>query len=96
MDLNSLLYKYENDLAFILANCFNDKLEGRDGKIHTSEIWIERAKERKKMLTSIFGMKKTAFIMITMFMNKNKKIMNQQRVSGHYTRNWPQKNKLLN
>lgn len=47
VDLNSLLYKYENDLAFIISNCFNDLLEGKDGKVHSSEIWIERAKQRK-------------------------------------------------
>ncbi|EGW34560.1 uncharacterized protein SPAPADRAFT_70652 [Spathaspora passalidarum NRRL Y-27907] len=47
VDLNSLLYKYENDIAFILANFFHDNLEDYDGTIHTSPIWKERAKQRR-------------------------------------------------
>ena len=48
VDLNSLLYKYENDIAFLLSTFFHDQLEDTDGKLHSSEIWIERAKERKQ------------------------------------------------
>ncbi|EER36280.1 neutral trehalase [Candida tropicalis MYA-3404] len=42
VDLNSLLYKYENDISHILKTYFNDDLEG-----NSSKIWDERAKQRK-------------------------------------------------
>ncbi|KAL6454822.1 NTC1 Cytosolic neutral trehalase [Candida maltosa Xu316] len=42
VDLNSLLYKYENDIAFILQSFFNNDLEG-----HNSDIWEKRSKQRK-------------------------------------------------
>ncbi|CAK9436068.1 uncharacterized protein LODBEIA_P06260 [Lodderomyces beijingensis] len=48
VDLNSLLYKYENDIAFLLSTFFHDELRGPDGKTHSSELWIERAKQRKQ------------------------------------------------
>ncbi|RLV91086.1 Neutral trehalase [Spathaspora sp. JA1] len=48
VDLNSLLYKYENDIAFILANFFQDELEGYDGTVHSSAIWKQRAVTRRE------------------------------------------------
>ncbi|CAH6721961.1 cytosolic neutral trehalase [[Candida] jaroonii] len=50
VDLNSVLYKYEVDIAFIIESFFNNKLE-IDGKIETKDIWIERAAQRKKNIT---------------------------------------------
>ncbi|KAI5951005.1 NTH1 [Candida jiufengensis] len=47
VDLNSLLYKYENDIAFIITTFFNDNLEDSKGNIHSSEIWLRRATDRK-------------------------------------------------
>ncbi|CAI5755643.1 unnamed protein product [Candida verbasci] len=46
VDLNSLLYKYENDITYILETHFDNKLEF-NGRTHTSQIWKERAKARK-------------------------------------------------
>lgn len=52
VDLNSLLYKYENDIAFILQSFFNDNLQdpyddNNSYKIHSSKIWLERSHQRK-------------------------------------------------
>ncbi|KAI5963536.1 uncharacterized protein KGF55_002416 [Candida pseudojiufengensis] len=47
VDLNSLLYKYENDIAFIITTFFNDRLEGKNGESYSSDIWLKRATERK-------------------------------------------------
>ncbi|KAI3404074.1 NTH1 [Candida oxycetoniae] len=48
VDLNSLLYKYENDIAFLLTTFFQDRLEDSTGRLHSSNTWIERAKKRKQ------------------------------------------------
>ena len=47
--MNSLLYKYENDIAFILQSFFNDNLQDPydNNKIHSSKIWLERSHQRK-------------------------------------------------
>ncbi|KAK6460274.1 neutral trehalase [Scheffersomyces coipomensis] len=51
VDLNSLLYKYENDIALILSTYFGNKLEidFGDGEIilEVSENWIEKARQRR-------------------------------------------------
>ncbi|KAG7663199.1 uncharacterized protein J8A68_003281 [[Candida] subhashii] len=46
VDLNSLLYKYEKDIAFILSNFFDDELEV-DGTLYNSQMWLDRAEIRK-------------------------------------------------
>lgn len=51
VDLNSLLYKYETDLSFIIKTYFNDKLLRHDGKVESSAIWDKRAKTRKLNIT---------------------------------------------
>lgn len=56
IDLNSLLYKYETDIARTIRNIFNDKLEIPEefcvgslvpGQVESSAIWDRRAKRRK-------------------------------------------------
>lgn len=56
IDLNSLIYKYEMDIARIIRNVFNDKLEipaewcdgsMKPGQIETSAIWDRRWKRRR-------------------------------------------------
>lgn len=49
VDLNSLLYKYETDIAFIIATYFPDQIE-YGGEIQTEAIWLQRAAERKKSI----------------------------------------------
>ncbi|KAG2735863.1 hypothetical protein G9P44_002077 [Scheffersomyces stipitis] len=45
VDLNALLYKYENDIAFIIQNHFGGKLEC-NGEIEEPEVWVARAIKR--------------------------------------------------
>ena len=56
VDLNSLLYKYEVDIARVIRNHFNDKLEippefrtesTKDVEFETSSVWDRRARGRK-------------------------------------------------
>jgi len=56
IDLNSLLFKYETDIARTIRNVFNDQLEVpaeycvgsmTPGDVETSAIWDRRAKRRK-------------------------------------------------
>ena len=56
VDLNSLLYKYEVDIARVIRNHFQDKLEippefrtesTKDVELETSSIWDRRARKRK-------------------------------------------------
>ncbi|KAI9739712.1 MAG: alpha,alpha-trehalase nth1 [Cirrosporium novae-zelandiae] len=59
IDLNSLLYKYECDIARTIRSFFGDKLEvpagfctvgKKPGYIETSAIWDRRAKRRKVLI----------------------------------------------
>lgn len=47
VDLNSLLYKYEKDIAFILTNFFEDHLQIGD-QTYNSKMWHDRAETRKQ------------------------------------------------
>lgn len=47
VDLNSLLYKYETDIAFIVAKYFDDDLD-YDGESQNAAMWLRRAEQRRK------------------------------------------------
>lgn len=47
VDLNSLLYKYETDIAFIISAYFEGQISYND-KIQTEEDWLNRSKIRKE------------------------------------------------
>jgi alpha,alpha-trehalase len=49
VDLNSLLYKYEIDIAQIIDEEFSGSLE-INGKLESSRLWYERAKQRKDLI----------------------------------------------
>ncbi|KAG7694523.1 hypothetical protein KL933_003656 [Ogataea haglerorum] len=49
VDLNSLLYKYEKDIAFIIGEYFDNHLEF-NGQVETAEKWEFLAAERKKRI----------------------------------------------
>jgi alpha,alpha-trehalase len=53
VDLNSLLYRYETDVARALKEVFGDALETADGAIHTSAAWEERAERRRELVSSL-------------------------------------------
>ncbi|MFX0199144.1 MAG: trehalase family glycosidase [Candidatus Hodarchaeota archaeon] len=50
VDLNSLLYKIEIDIARVIDQEFGGKLVRADGSEETSSTWYERAKKRKTLI----------------------------------------------
>lgn len=50
IDLNSLLYKYEIDIAHIIRTKFNDRFELGDGSVETSGSWDRKYKKRKALI----------------------------------------------
>lgn len=53
IDLNSLLYKYEVDISYIIRTKFDDKLQMGDGHVETSAIWDRRYKKRKIVMDEL-------------------------------------------
>lgn len=51
VDLNSLLYKYEVDIAFALFEYLGDEIVGLDGKKSNSQFWLGLAEKRKENIT---------------------------------------------
>ncbi|VEU21873.1 DEKNAAC102807 [Brettanomyces naardenensis] len=50
VDLNSLLYKYESDIAFVIETYFNNNFVLPDGTVEKKEKWIELARLRKERM----------------------------------------------
>jgi alpha,alpha-trehalase len=50
IDLNSLLYKYEIDIANIIRDYFDDEFSSFDGTIETSSTWLDKAALRKEKI----------------------------------------------
>ena len=50
VDLNSLLYKYECDIAHLIQSRFNNHFEDHNNKSHTSESWHKRSVKRKSLM----------------------------------------------
>lgn len=50
IDLNSLLYKYEMDIADAIRDHLDDDMEDFDGVKQHAEDWLERAKQRRERI----------------------------------------------
>jgi alpha,alpha-trehalase len=50
VDLNSLLYKIETDIARTIEREFNGTLKLEDGTVQTSAEWYEKAQKRKELM----------------------------------------------
>ena len=50
VDLNSLLYKVELDLARTIGQEFEGELKKEDGRISSSQIWKDRARRRRQLI----------------------------------------------
>lgn len=62
IDLNSLLYKYEIDIADVIKNYFNDKfVDPNDGSISTSADWLKMAKIRKEKINKYMWDEESGF-----------------------------------
>ena len=53
VDLNSLLYKYERDIAQCIDECFGGLLEMPDGSAEISASWTERARSRAARMNTL-------------------------------------------
>ncbi|MDO5979432.1 trehalase family glycosidase [Flavivirga spongiicola] len=49
VDLNSLLYKYETDIAYLIASYFNDSFSYNNNTFSSAE-WLQRANKRKQLM----------------------------------------------
>ncbi|MBQ4818688.1 trehalase [Aquimarina sp. MMG016] len=50
--LNSLLYKYEVDIAFLIKNAFANSFD-YNGKLFTAENWLLKAEKRKNLMNKL-------------------------------------------
>ncbi|WP_298541684.1 trehalase family glycosidase [uncultured Aquimarina sp.] len=50
--INSLLYKYEQDIAYLIREVFDDKFKV-ESKEYTSSFWLAKAEERKKKMNDL-------------------------------------------
>ena len=50
VDLNSLLYKYETDFGYLIANYFNGTYTSENEKIYTAIFWESEAKKRREYM----------------------------------------------
>ena len=71
VDLNSLLYKYETDIAAGIKNEFNDYFK-YDGKIYNSLFWLNKAKRRKKLMSLLMWDENAGFFFDYNFKKKKK------------------------
>ncbi len=53
VDLNSLLYRYEIDIARAVEQVCGGAFETSDGTTHTSAAWMERAERRRELMTRL-------------------------------------------
>ncbi len=61
VDLNSLLYKYEIDIAEIIKNEFDNHFVSYENKIELSETWISKAEERKVIINRLMWNEEKGF-----------------------------------
>ncbi|MEW6701234.1 MAG: trehalase family glycosidase, partial [Bacteroidota bacterium] len=61
VDLNSLLYKYEIDIANIIKNEFDNRFVSYDGTIENSESWLKKAQERKSIINKLMWNEEKGF-----------------------------------
>lgn len=52
VDINSFLYKYEKDIAFLIKKFFGDALD-IDGTLHSSSMWEAKATFRKEKMDEL-------------------------------------------
>jgi alpha,alpha-trehalase len=53
VDLNSLLYKFEIDIARTIRDVFDDQLDMPDGTTQHSDVWVERSRRRRRLMRKL-------------------------------------------
>ncbi|AUP78896.1 trehalase family glycosidase [Flavivirga eckloniae] len=59
VDLNSLLYKYETDIAYLITTYFNNTFSYNDTTFNSND-WLQRANKRKQLITDFMWNEKEA------------------------------------
>ncbi|OGU37098.1 MAG: trehalase [Ignavibacteria bacterium GWB2_35_6b] len=70
VDLNSLLYKYEIDIAEIIKNEFDNYFVSYEGVIESSEVWLKKSEERKSLINKLMWNEKKGFFFDYNFVKK--------------------------
>ncbi|MBU2447232.1 MAG: trehalase [Bacteroidetes bacterium] len=71
VDLNSLLYKYETDIACFIKNEFKDRFYF-NGKTYSSEFWFKLAAKRRKTMVDLMWDKQSGFFFDYNFVTKKR------------------------
>ncbi|MGA1867205.1 MAG: trehalase family glycosidase [bacterium] len=74
VDLNSLLYKFEVDIAQVIQRIFDDSLVLQDGKIEKSAEWSKRAEKRKELMNKYLWDKEQGLFLDYDLVNKHRKV----------------------
>lgn len=69
VDVNSFLYKYEKDIAFLIKNFFGNSLQ-IDDVVYASEDWESKADSRKKKMDELCWNEKSSMYFDYDFVNK--------------------------
>ncbi|PWB26424.1 alpha,alpha-trehalase [Flavobacterium sp. HTF] len=51
--INSLLYKYETDISFLISNYFSDKFIYSNDVVYSGDYWNQKAEERKERINEL-------------------------------------------
>lgn len=51
--LNSLLYKYETDIAYLIAHHFENHFQYNESTTYSSSFWTEKAQNRKQIMNEL-------------------------------------------
>lgn len=94
IDLNSLLYKYEIDIADFIKEFCDDKYEDPlDHSITTSAMWKEMAKIRQEKITKYMWDDESGFFFDYNTKSSTERHTNPQLHSGHYGLDLPRRSK---
>ena len=74
VDLNSLLYKIEVDIARTIEREFDDSLRLKDGTIEKSSAWYKRAQKRKELMNEYLWDPKEGLFLDYDLANKRRKV----------------------
>ncbi len=69
VDINSFLYKYEKDIAYLINEYFNNAFQ-MDDLLHTSEEWIQKANFRREKMDELCWNKESSMYFDYDFVNK--------------------------
>jgi alpha,alpha-trehalase len=69
VDINSFLYKYEKDIAYLIKEYFNNAFQ-MDGLLYTSEEWIQKANFRKEKMDELCWNEESSMYFDYDFVNK--------------------------